>query len=231
MNTEPFDKNEEIYLNESRLKETKEMFKFIGKRSLSPNFNGTLCDFGCATGEFLYYLQSIVPQAKLHGMDISEKLIEKAKQNIPSCTFLTASILDKCSVIPDKFDLSFMTGVLTNLMEFETAIGNLINWTKPGGSIYITEMFNPYPVTVIAKYSLDNGECANWNIFSQNAVGKFLMGNEKVTGYEFIKFKIPIDLPKQSDPVRSWTMLTEAGRIITNGLCVIEPFYLLKIQL
>ena len=40
-----------------------------------------------------------------------------------------------------------------------------------------------------------------------------------------------LDLEPQGDPVRSWTIKDEHGRrILTNGLCIMQPHSILHIQ-
>lgn len=221
-------RNEQIYLHDDQFNNAKEMFKFVAGMALDASFKGKLCDFGCSAGQFLYYVRDLVPEASLFGMDINERLLESARNHVPSATFYQQSVLDDGEF---EFDISFMCGVLSSLDNFETVIGNLIKWTKKGGTIYITELFNPYKATIRSKYTLGNGESGNWNIFSQKEVDDFLFWTSKVTDCKFIEFKMPIDLAKQYDPVRSWTVNTDNGRILTNGLCMIEPFYTLKICL
>ncbi len=57
-----------FYLNENRHKSPKEMFKFIAANAFSQDERTaafSVCDFGCAAGEFLYYLRDILPNASL----------------------------------------------------------------------------------------------------------------------------------------------------------------------
>ena len=43
--------------------------------------------------------------------------------------------------------------------------------------------------------------------------------------------QIALDLEPQRDPVRSWTIKDEYGRrILTNGLCIMQPHSILHIQ-
>lgn len=206
------------------------MFKFIARHSLPPNFSGSLCDVGCATGEFLYYLRDLYPLAQLNGVDIMDLLIKEGRKHVPTANFYRASVLSDQDF---KFDKVFMSGILAFLPEFIPAFQNLISWTNEGGQLYITEMFNPYPVDVQMKHRVHDGEYQDgWNIYSQEWVSLYLDWHPRVKSYEFIEFNIPIDLAKPIDPMRSWTIRLGSGeRIITNGLSIIEPFYLLKIQL
>jgi len=227
-------KNDSIYLHENRYDEPKEMFKFVAAHAFNGDFAGSVCDFGCASGEFLYYINQIAPSATLHGVDCSKPLLDKAIKYVPSAQFKNGSVLDNHLLPDDQFDTTFMSGLLCMLTDFKTCFNNLIKWTKPGGSMYITEMFNPYPVDVLVTYkeSVDFDYDRNWNIFSQQTISDFLKKNKKVKSFAFKRFTIPIDLPRPDDHNRSWTICEDNGlRSITNGVGVIQYFYLLEIKL
>jgi len=69
-----------LYLKENRYKKRKEVFKFIIKESFSiKDFDSkiSVCDVGCAAGEFLYYINSLAPKIELTGFDVMQELIEK----------------------------------------------------------------------------------------------------------------------------------------------------------
>lgn len=72
-----------LYLKENRYKDTKEMFKFIADIAFSDSIHdiskGSICDFGCAAGEFLYFLRSLLPEVSLEGVDVIPELLKKQK--------------------------------------------------------------------------------------------------------------------------------------------------------
>ncbi|MBJ41776.1 MAG: hypothetical protein CMJ80_00505 [Planctomycetaceae bacterium] len=232
--------HDKIYLNESSYNEPKRLHKFICQVSIEKvdeNEKLNLCDFGCGAGDFLYYVRSRLPKSNLMGIDVLPELIDKGCTNLPSVNFQLGNVLDSTLRSSNEFDKVFLTGVHMIFDEFETCFSNLIDWTKPGGSVCITGMFNPYPVDVIIKYKhsvdYDNDMYEDgWNIFSQQSVIHYLKKKPKVSSFAFHEFKIDLDLPKQEDYIRSWTFPTFSGdRLITNGLCILQPIYLLEIKL
>ena len=232
--------HDSFYLNENRYDEPKELFKFIMDRAVSNNVSfeeKSLCDYGCAAGEFLFYINKLFPKAKLSGFDILPELIEKCAIYVPSASLEVGSVLETNSERENSSDISFLVGVHSIFDEFEDCFKNLISWTKPGGKIYIAGMFNPFPVDVLVKYKMaqeynENIYESGWNIFSQASVAEFLRKNSKVKSYSFEKFDLSIDLSRQEDPVRSWTIKDFNGsRLIVNALCIIQPHYLLEICL
>ena len=232
--------HDKIYLKENRYEKTKEAFKFIIDKSFTnADFKSKLniCDIGCAAGEFLFYLDSIAPKSNLYGLDVMDSLLHKAKKYVPNSEFRKGSVLDKSIFEKNTFDKIYMTGVHMIFDEFETSLNNLIRWTKPQGSILIMGLFNPFPIDVFIKYKmskdyLDEFLESGWNIFSQDSISNFLKSKSNIVNHEFIKFEIDINLKKNIDQVRSWTFKdSKNNRIITNGLCIIQYQYLLKINL
>lgn len=229
-----------FYLDEYRYNEPKEMHKFIAENAFSQDERNSalkVCDFGCAAGEFLFHLRGLLPNASLDGVDIVPALLERAKQFVPSAKLQTGSVLDAACKLENQYDKSFLVGVHSIFDEFETCFSNLIHWTRPGGMVYIAGVFNSFPIDVLIKsknsenYESDVYE-AGWNIFSQQSIAGYLDKNTKLKSYSFIKFEITIDLPPKQDPLRSWTIRGWQGnRWIINGLCILHPFYLLKIEL
>jgi len=232
--------HDEFYLDENRYNEPKEMFKFIAKNAFHQDENNSdlsVCDFGCAAGEFLYYLNTILPDITFDGVDLLPSLLEKAAKYVPSVKFQQGSVLDSNCKEENQYDKSFLIGVHSIFDEFETCFSNLVKWTKPGGSVYIVGMFNPFPVDVLIKYKESENYDSDvyesgWNVFSQQSVSEFLKKNKKIKYHTFEKFDITIDLQRQEDPLRSWTLRDyKDKRFIINGLCLLQPHYLLKIKL
>ncbi|WP_189446795.1 methyltransferase domain-containing protein [Candidatus Methylopumilus universalis] len=231
--------HDKLYLDENRYKNTKEIFKFIYSKAFSSEIESDveICDFGCAAGEFLYYLKAMRPKSRLTGFELLPELAEKAKAYVPDAEIITGSVLEKNHMTNDQFDISFLIGVHSIFDEFQTCFENIINWTRPGGRVYIVGMFNPFPVDVWVKYREsknidDNSLESGWNIFSQETVSNYLRKNKRVIDHSFSPFEISIDLPRQEDPVRSWTLRDYYDkRLIVNGLCLIQPHYVLEILL
>lgn len=232
--------HDHIYLSENRYKKPKEMFKFIEKKAFKKKEDHKkklICDFGCAAGEFLYYLKKKRPGNEYVGTDIRLDLLKKAKKFLPTIKFLKKSVLKKKSFPAKIFHKSFLCGVHPIFDEFEKCFSNLIYWTKNAGEIFIFDMFNPYPVDVLIKYrnSTDYNKRKNyesgWNNFSRKSVSIFLKKQHRVKNFSFHEFEMPFDLKRQKDPVRSWTIKSKNKRLMINGLNIIQPQTLLIIRL
>jgi len=231
--------HDKFYEFEERHNKPKEMFKFTVENSITRNElqkKLNVCDFGCANGEFLYYLDKI-SEFNLTGVDIMPELIKKSKKFVPKAKYKVGSVIDKQLFVSNQFDVSFLTGVHSIFDDFEEVFDNLINWTNEGGKIIITGIFNPFPIDVFIKYREStnyNSEFmeSGWNIFSIESISNFLENKSKIKSFEFLKFNIELDLPQQKDKVRSWTFKdSNKNRIITNGLSILQNHFTLIINL
>jgi len=97
-----FSSQDQVYLNEDRANEPKEIFKVFRNILLQRNEteNMKVLDIGCATGEFLYYLKGELPDGSFHGMDISSQMIKYAEDRYTNMSFSTGDINSSLSVRP-----------------------------------------------------------------------------------------------------------------------------------
>jgi len=228
-----------IYLKENKYKKTKEMFKFIEKEAFpikSSKKAEQVCDIGCAGGNFLYYLSHRYKEKLFTGVEIRKDLLKKAKKSVLGVKFLQGTVLNKNLLKKKQFDKIFLIGVHPNFDSFEKCFSNLISWTKPGGAVFICDLFNPYPVDVFIRYKLSKNYKSKiyetgWNIFSHKSVSNFLKKQTRVKSFSFKKFVMPFDLKPKKDPLRSWTIRSKKERLMTNGVSIIQYQNLLKIRL
>lgn len=128
-----------IYLKEDRYDNPKETYKVLArmvKESRGIREGSSVCDFGCAAGEFLFFLSKQFPTGRYWGCDIFPELIQKARERVPGVEFETGSILNRALLPEGSIDVAFALGVISIFDEFETSLENLLYWTKKGGYIY-----------------------------------------------------------------------------------------------
>jgi len=198
----------------------------------------TILDVGCAAGEFPYFLKSEFPEAVISAFDLRADLIEKAKTKVAGVNFFVGDVLDSKAVVDENnfYDLIFCSGVLSIFDDFEPILENLLGWTGKSGLVVLHGLFNDFPVDVNVKYKLsenyDSPEIeSDWNIFSKQSVSRYLDRFPQKLKYSFINFKIDVELPRQTDILRSWTFEKGPGELgLTNGLGFIQPHSILVIQ-
>ena len=218
---------EKALLGEDRFDKPLEIHKFIAERIIKAAKPGRsitrLLDIGCGTGEFIYYMRSLLPGSEFTGIDLSARVLKRAAAKMPDVDFVVADMVKLPKSIKDKrYDFIVMCGVIGF---FDDAVGVLkgaLPLLKKKGKIFVLGPFNRYPVDVIMKYKLsgDNRVKSGWNIISKETCYRAFRGIKGLK-VRFDDFYMPLKLAKKkASPMRSWTMVTEDNHYqLTNGAC------------
>ena len=99
-------------------------------------------------------------------------------------------------------------------------------------------MLNEYPLDVNVKYSHSNNWKyekpkfweSGWNIYSKETIKKFLK-KKKIKSFKFNKFTLKTKLNKQKDVLRTWSASLDNKKILINGLNLVQPHYIIEIDL
>lgn len=221
-----------IYASEDRSKTPKEYFKFmveLTRKHIDTNKdNMSILDIGCAGGDFLYYLNECFPHAQLHGMDISEALIEASKTKVANVDYMLADINSPSFVAQDTYDVVYLAGVHLLFDSCEQWIANIHKLLKKDGVLIIFGHFNPLPYDVIVKVRKSGDDVTTqntWNCFSRETFAReFDKHNCKS---EFVHWSVPITIPfNAADPLRTWTTPMADGTVmVCNATRIIHDFY------
>jgi S-adenosylmethionine-diacylgycerolhomoserine-N-methlytransferase len=117
-------------------------------RDLAPPPGGSVVEVGCGTARNLIVAAKKWPQARFHGFDISEAMLETARKSIASQeladkirlaqgdagTFSTDAMFGL-----DKVDRVFMSYTLSMIPPWQEAIERGVNCLAPGGSLHIVD--------------------------------------------------------------------------------------------
>jgi len=200
--------DKDIYLKEDRFESPKEFFK-LGYREILKDLPEcqSVLDVGCATGEFLYFLTRQLPRIqRVAGIDIVPDFFEIAKKRIPNAQFVVGDIDKRGFPEIGRFDFVALLGVLGANFHPEQVIDNLFSAVSPGGMIYIISNFNQDPVDVHA-ICRRSGVSEQWetgfNIYSIRTMERLVSKHRGTV--EWVDFRLPFSLPKQTDPLRGWT--------------------------
>lgn len=127
------------------------------RRELGAGFSGRILDYGCGHGRVARHLRPLLPQAALHGFDISAKTIEEAKTCAPQGLTLTCELAD----LACGYDAVMAAGVLHHVDPAQRPdfIANLAARLAPGGRLFIFEhnTYNPVTRMVVDRCIFDRG--------------------------------------------------------------------------
>jgi SAM-dependent methyltransferase len=206
-----------IYLKEERHAEPKELFKklsYIISEFVEVEDGLCMLDVGCASGELIYYLETQFPNANYYGIDVSDDMLNLAKRKIGFAKLNNQSILELPLWVDIQFDVILCLGVVGIFDEIEVTLSNLISSLKDGGRLLLSEQFNDDSVDVIMRYrrvdSDDNDWESGWNIFSMKTIEDIAKRYDKKVKWH--EFRMPFGIEKSEDPMRTWTIETEANK-------------------
>ncbi len=225
-NVYPITDHNRFYASEDRKGNPKEYFKFLislADKLLRPG--ARVLDVGCATGEFLHYLQSVRPGLSMTGLDIDEEFLQKAHASVPEARFVSGDIQTRRALPDLRFDIVFMSGVNYLFADPALWLRNIVDLTE--GTAYVFGVFNPEELDVRMMVSRPGcSELQPWNLISQESISAQLSRIR----HRFIPWSLPIPIPRtHADPMRSWTIVDEGGYLVVNGMQLIHRFAALEI--
>jgi ubiquinone/menaquinone biosynthesis C-methylase UbiE len=104
-------------------------------RFFAPIGNHRLLDAGCGKGRYARILQEENPQARITGLDISERMLH----NVPAGIHKVAGILTDLPFADQSFDGVYATESLEHAVDIERAVAELCRILRPGGKIAIID--------------------------------------------------------------------------------------------
>jgi len=209
-------KNNPIYSNTKEYSTPKESFKcivdLIQKRYAKTPLS--ILDVGCATGAFLYYAKKNLTIKSSIGIDVSDEHLMQASANMPDTEFIVENILSPKKINGRKVDVVTCLGTLSIFDDIDMVMKNLLELVNEGGSLYVHDLVNKYPVDVLMRYRrADDEKNRNWmsgfNVRSMKTYESIIKGIDEKSTISFFPFSMPFQIPISSDPMRAWTIKTE----------------------
>ena len=140
-----------------------ELKKFFGD-----TIDKSILDLGCGKGRFLKHFVKHCSSAT--GIDISDKLIDHARKNVPDADFVVGSAT-KLPFDNESFDLVYSIETFEHIPDIESAISEIHRVLKPGGKVVIIDksLYSIHPIfsvpTFLRKWILERR--GKW-IYSKN---------------------------------------------------------------
>jgi ubiquinone/menaquinone biosynthesis C-methylase UbiE len=103
-------------------------------------------EVGCGTGLLLRRISSFARSA--HGIDLSEKMTEKARARGLTVTVGSATSLPFSDA---TFDVACSFKVLAHVQEVDTALAEMARVVRPGGHV-LAELYNPWSLRGLSKW-------------------------------------------------------------------------------
>lgn len=216
-------KRTEVY-NAPEAARPKHMFVWLcDKLAASGKAPESILDVGAATGDFLRYAASRFPGAACEGLEYDQELVRIGSSKDTTIKLRHGDANNMDAVKDHAYDAVFLTGTHSIFDDFRPAFTECIRVTRAGGRVFITGLFNDFPVDARIHWRYAERFEDDWhpgyNLFSKASIAAFIGMQLRVEVHTFEKFVLPFDLEPKQDPIRSWTETNDSGeRGFRNGI-------------
>lgn len=187
---------------------------------IPPGFKPTtIADIACGGGTMTFHLSKIYPEAKFILIDLNQDAIEIAKEinkENKNAVYLVEDFLN--TTIPNNsVDIAISLQTLFTVSSPKKFLNKIIDIVKPKGYFIISSLFNiEHDVDIYCKIK-DHTRKGNYkwsyNTFSKLTMSRWL--KNKVSFFDIIPFSMPVELPKESKGLGSYTLKLQNGELLT----------------
>ena len=210
--------HDSLYLYEDQYSKPKEYFKkafSILKEKCNLNLNSDLSflDIGCASGDFLRFINHSLENnrnIKFFGSDVMKELLDESKKRFPLGKFKNCDLSLNEFTIENSFKINFdVITMLSVHMIFDDLfwLDNIVNSLKKNGKALIWGLFNPYPYDLVMRVKKSSENCyqPGWNLHSKQTIAEHC--KKLSVSCEFIDFQPDIDIKRNiNDGLRAWSI-------------------------
>tara|TARA_B110000027_G_C16033442_1_gene261980 strand:+ start:79 stop:765 length:687 start_codon:yes stop_codon:yes gene_type:complete len=219
----------DIYLKKNRYLKPKDNFKELIKliKLDKPKKNSRLIDVGCANGELLFNIKKEFPNLDLHGVDVDQHLINRAKFVCSKEINFKNKDITKAIKL-GKFDYVICCGVLSIFKDGEKILKNLQSLLKPQGKIFIFDSLNKFSYNLhIKATNSQNKEFLMYkNMYSVKFIQDFYKNKKNKVYPFFLKKKLK---KNTKNYIYNWTEVINNKNIVTSGLGLFQNQFWIKI--
>lgn len=134
-----------------------------------------ILDIGCGTGLLLNILNELYPNSKLNGIDISEKMILKATNNVPRANIVKSDV-HSLPFDDEKFDLVVCTASFHHYENDFSVMNEVKRVLKPGGKFIVLDSIrDPFYLSWLPYYWdwIDSRKCYSKHLHEKEFVELF----------------------------------------------------------
>jgi trans-aconitate methyltransferase len=191
-----------------------------------------ILDLGCANENLLLHLRELYPDAKLEGVEISPVLCEIANEQLAGVQNVKITNEDILQYAPSRqFDCIIAEGVHSIFEDPVQEIERWSSWLNDDGILMIFGIFCPVEMDFRFHYrniKQNHGWESGFNAPSLDTLKIMLQNNNLSCLIE--PFEANFDLPKEDDPIKSYTeKVSDKNRFILADSLIIN-FYHIIIQ-
>lgn len=144
---------------------------------------GSILDIGCGTGELLYIINK--KGLKLYGIDLSDKMIEKAKEKLQNHANLTIGDSENLPYKDNKFDIIICNDSFHHYPNPIKALKEMNRVLKNNGKIIMGDCYQPFIFRQIMNIFIKFSKDGDVKIYSKKEFINMFKGSK----FKNIKYK------------------------------------------
>ena len=156
-----------------------------------------ILDVGCGTGELLYVFENGYKNVEAHGLDISPKMLEKAKERTSNVEYKEGNV-EKLPYDNDTFDIVVNSASFHHYENPQKALEEMRRVLKPGGKLYVLDSVRDYgPISFLPYYwdFVEAKQCYTKHLKSKRFKELFkIVGFNNICAKRYFRFNFVIYL-------------------------------------
>jgi len=197
-----------------------------------------IADIACGGGTLSYHLSKIFTNSSFTLIDYLSDALEIAKdinKDFSNCTYIQDDIYSLSSQPDDYHDIVFCWQTLSWLEEPEKALQQLLRITKPGGTIFLSSLFNlDHHVDTYSKVfdlTRESGVSNipyNYNTYSEKTIRAWI--GKSVNGINFYKFETDVSFNYSGKGIGTYTVDMADGKKLQISAGILLNWAILQIN-
>lgn len=164
-----FDKQAYAYDTSDYSKYPRECYPFVMEALKGIKFKNIL-DLGCGTGAILEQINNTYTFAELYGIDLSEKMIEQAKQRLDSKAVLSTGDAENLPYEENSFDLVCCVESFHHYPNPRKALSEIRRILKQDGTFLLCDTWSKRPVRQIMNFFIRFSDDGDVHIYSKREI-------------------------------------------------------------
>ncbi|MBE6834355.1 class I SAM-dependent methyltransferase [Faecalispora sporosphaeroides] len=138
-----FNQQAATYDEDIKGQHARSLYPVLLKKLSGLDFN-TVLDLGCGTGAVMQAIFESFPDKRVYGIDISENMLQKAKEKLKDKATLTLGDSEHLPYANEMFDVVYCNDSFHHYPAPEKVIAEVYRVLKPTGKFIISDCWQPF---------------------------------------------------------------------------------------
>lgn len=168
-----FNQQAATYDEDIKGQHARSLYPVLLKKLSSLDFNAAL-DLGCGTGAVMQAILQSFPDKRVYGIDISENMLQKAKEKLQDNAYLTLGDSEHLPYANETFDVVYCNDSFHHYPAPEKVIAEVYRVLKPTGSFIISDCWQPFFGRIIMNAFMRFSSEGDVKMYSKHEICRLL---------------------------------------------------------